>query len=53
MQKEKSKILLNVGDGAVITEEEFIKKVETKRKGQEKERRRKRVERGRGRESIC
>ena len=31
-QKEKATILLNVGDGAVITEDKFIKKVEAKKK---------------------
>jgi hypothetical protein len=32
----KAKISLSIGDGAVITEDEFMKKVEAK-KGQEKE----------------
>ena len=35
-QKENKTISLSVGDGAVITEEEFIKKVEAKRKAREK-----------------
>lgn len=34
--KEKKTVLLNVGDGAVITEDEFIEKVEAKKKAQEK-----------------
>lgn len=33
--------MLGVGDGAVITEDEFIKKVEAKKKAQEKKRRKK------------
>jgi len=36
-QKEKAKILLDVGDGIVITEDKFIKKVEVKEKAQKKE----------------
>ena len=31
-QKKKATILLNIGDGAVITEDQFIKKVEEKKK---------------------
>ena len=31
-QKEKTTVSLNVGDGAVITEDKFIKKVEAKKK---------------------
>lgn len=40
-QRGKATILLGVGDGAVITEDEFIKKVEAKKKAQEKKRRKK------------
>ena len=35
-RRQKTKISLNVGDGVVINEEEFIKKVEAKRRAQEK-----------------
>ena len=37
-QKGRKTVSLNVGDGAVITEDEFIKKVEAKKKAQEKKR---------------
>ena len=37
-RKEKTTISLNVGDGAVITEDEFIKKVEAKKVAREKKR---------------
>ena len=37
-KQKKSTISLNVGDGAVITEDEFIKKVEAKKEAREKKR---------------
>jgi len=46
-RKEKTTISLNVGDGAVITEDEFIKKVEAKKEAREKK---KREQQGRKRE---